>query len=133
MPQIPDSAKNGFIGGAASVAGIAAMGAVVANPLPAALIATSAATYAYVKSPEVRECAHGTVTRTWEVLRDGVGEPKQPNDESNEANRITNFAVLTGIGVSVLTANPIPLYLGVAVGTGAQAVRAAAHGRCSIL
>lgn len=121
-------ARNGIISGVASVAAAAATRAAISNPTAALIVSTGVAIVAYTQNDAARAEMNSIAHRA----RDAIGEPNNPNSERNRANAISNVALLTGIAASVATGNPTFALTGSAIGTGAQAIRAATH-LCTIL
>lgn len=124
---------NGFVGGAAGVVGVAAMGVAIANPLPTAIIVGAGATYAYVSSDATRASINEGAKRTYEVIAENVADANNPRQGHNGAHRVANFVVATGIALSIATANPTFAYAGAALGAAAETIRAKERGQCVIL
>jgi hypothetical protein len=133
MANPAGAAVNGFVGGAAGVAGMVVMGAAMAHPGPAAVVAGAGAAYGYVASDSFREGINGTARHAYEAMANGIADANNPDQDYNGANQFANFATVTGVAVSLMTANPAFAYAGAAAGSAAIAIRAKERGQCVIL
>jgi hypothetical protein len=107
-------ARNGFIGGAASALGLAAMGLTIANPLGAAIIATSAVAYACLNSENAREGVVGGASVAYQGAADSLTTSSTP---------VFSISTVVGGAVATLvTGNPVFLYAGTAIGLGSHVI-----------
>lgn len=132
MANPTGAAINGFVGAAAGVAGMMAMGAAVAHPGPSAVAAGAGVAYGYVANDSFREGVNGAARHTYQVVANGVADAGNPDQEYNGANQFANFAAVTGVALSLMTANPIFAYAGAAIGTAVVTIRAKERGQCVI-